>query len=146
VDTAAAQPAETRTGWVTLGQPALLAGGLAAAFAVLHFRDPHVSGSYGYCPFYELTGYWCPGCGGLRAAHNLSEGHVLDAVHSNVLLLPLLVLIGVWWAHWAVNRWNGRRRPFPFRAGPVTLWVSMALLAVFTVVRNTPWGAWLAPV
>ncbi|WP_019931673.1 DUF2752 domain-containing protein [Nocardia sp. BMG111209] len=146
MDTAAAPPAETRTGWVTLGQPALIAGGLAAAVAVLHFRDPHVSGSYGYCPFYALTGYWCPGCGGLRAMHNLSEGHVLDAIHSNILLLPLTVAFVVWWVHLVVNRWNGRRRPFPFHAGPITLAVSLALLAVFSVLRNTPWGSWLAPV
>ncbi len=124
-----------------------MAGAAAAAVAVLHFRDPHVPGSYSICPFYAVTGWWCPGCGGLRAMHNLTDGRLLDAVHSNVLLLPLLVGFAVWWGNWALRRWRGQgERPFPFALGRIQLLVIVAVLTVFTVFRNTPWGTWLAPV
>ncbi|RDI47096.1 DUF2752 domain-containing protein [Nocardia mexicana] len=147
MDIAHVQPPETRAGWRSLGQPAMVAGGVAAVVALLHFRDPHVPGSYSICPFYELTGWWCPGCGGLRGMHNLTDGRFLDAVHSNVLLVPLLVGFAVWWGSWVLRRWRGQDgRPFPFAIGRTRLWIILAALTAFTVLRNTPWGTWLAPV
>ena len=50
-----------------LRDPALVGAVGVAAAALLHFRDPHGTGSYGFCPFLALTGKPCPGCGGLRA-------------------------------------------------------------------------------
>lgn len=126
--------------------PVLVAGAAAGAAVLLHFRDPHTHGSYGICPFYALTGWWCPGCGGLRAMHNLTEGRLLDAVHSNVFLLPLLVTVVFWWGRWAFGRWRGRPDgTFPFTVGQRGQWVLIGALVVFTVVRNTPLGTWLAP-
>jgi hypothetical protein len=125
----------------------VIAGGVAAATLVLHFHDPHVSGSYGICPFYALTGLWCPGCGGLRAMHNLTEGKVMDAIHSNILLLPLVIGFAVWWVDWTMRRWRGLpARPLPLPSPRITLTVSLTLLTAFTVLRNTPWGTWLTPV
>lgn len=149
VDTPPALEVESdaRPKWLGVGLP-LLAGGVAAGgLALLHFRDPHVSGSYGYCPFKELTGYWCPGCGGLRGLHNLTDGRFLDAVHSNVLLFPLVLGFLVWWGTWLVRGWQGRPVPrLPQVLPKSALWVTLALLALYTVFRNTPWGSWLAPV
>ena len=63
----------------------LIAGAAGlAAFALLHFRDPHVEGAYGFCPFLVLTGQPCPGCGGLRAVNLLTRGEVAAAVSSNL--------------------------------------------------------------
>ncbi len=150
VDIARELPGERsvpRTGWRTQGGPLLAAGAVVAAATVLHFRDPHSQGAYGICPFYALTGWWCPGCGGLRAVHNLTEGRVLDALHSNVFVLPLLLVLALWWGRWALGRWHGRAdTAFPFTLRGQAQWWLIGLLAVFTVARNTPWGTWLAPV
>ncbi|MBB5913377.1 hypothetical protein BJY24_002244 [Nocardia transvalensis] len=147
MDIAQAPAAGTRPGWRGLGQPLLVAGAAVGAATLLHFRDPHVSGSYSICPFYALTGWWCPGCGGLRAMHNLTDGRLLDAVQSNVLLVPLLIGFVVWWVDWSRRRMRGQaERVLPFRIGRTQLWVILAALTVFTVFRNTPWGHWLAPV
>ncbi|MBF6173225.1 DUF2752 domain-containing protein [Nocardia blacklockiae] len=147
MDIARVRPSVSRGGWRGLGQPALVGGGAVAVGALLHFRDPHVPGSYSICPFYALTGWWCPGCGGLRGVHNLTEGHVVDAVHSNVLLVPLLIGFVVWLGHWSWRRWHGQGgRLLPFRIGRARLWMILAVFTLFTVFRNTPWGTWLAPV
>lgn len=150
VDIASELPAERsapRTGWRSQGAPLLVAGAMAAAATVLHLRDPHAPGAYGICPFYALTGWWCPGCGGLRAMHNLTEGRLFEAVHSNVFLLPLLVTLALWWGRWALGRWRGRSETdFPFTLRGRAQWWLIAALAAFTIVRNTPWGTWLAPV
>jgi len=138
-------PVEKPSGWRALGVPTLVAGVSVAAVALVHFHDPHAQGSYGICPFYALTGWWCPGCGGLRAMHNLTEGRILDSVHSNIFLLPLILGFTLWWGDWVVRRWRGRPAR-PFAMSRTTLAIVLTLLAVFTVLRNTPWGAWLAPV
>jgi hypothetical protein len=138
-------PAENPSGWRALGRPLLVAGVAVAAAALVHVHDPHVQGSYGICPFYALTGWWCPGCGGLRAMHDLTQGRVLDAVHSNLFLLPLILGFSMWWVNWSLRRWRGLPT-CPFTMSRTTLCIVLAALAVFTVLRNTPWGTWLTPV
>ncbi|GAB4582656.1 DUF2752 domain-containing protein [Nocardia sp. IFM 10818] len=137
----------TRPRWVGVGMPLLAGAAVAGGLALLHFRDPHAEGSYGFCPFYELTGLWCPGCGGLRGLHNLTDGRILDAVHSNILIVPLLLGFAVWWGSWLVRGWRGGTIPrLPQVLPKKAMWITLALLLIYTVVRNTPWGSWLAPV
>jgi hypothetical protein len=122
-----------------LAVPVAVGAGAVAAFALLRVRDPHVVGSYGFCPFHALTGLWCPACGGLRAASHIPHGDVVAAASSNVLLLPLLALAVVAWLRWI----GGRPQSWP--SGRVAIvFVSLSVL-VFTVLRNTAWGEWLAP-
>ncbi|WP_431958283.1 DUF2752 domain-containing protein [Nocardia lijiangensis] len=134
-----------RTGWRALGLPALAAGAAVGAVVLLHFRDPHVEGSYGICPVYGLTGLYCPGCGGMRAVHNLTDGRLLDSLHSNLLAIPLLLAFAVYLGDWAVRAWRGERPRVPDLPRPF-MWTVLALFVVYSVLRNTPWGSWLAPV
>lgn len=125
--------------------PAAVASAGAAAVLLLHFRDPHVPGSYGLCPSYALFGVYCPGCGGMRAVHNLTDGNIIDSLHSNLLALPVLVLFALWVGDWAVRAWRGEGPRLP-GIGTATMWVLLGSIAAYTVLRNTPWGTWLAPV
>lgn len=114
------------------------------ALLLLRFRDPHAGGSYGFCPFHELTGLWCPLCGGLRATHDLTTLHVGDALSSNVLAVLIVLLGGGYYLYWAARRWTGRPvRTFVLgaRGGLLVMAVAMA----FTVARNLPVGGVLAP-
>lgn len=117
--------------------------GLAAA-GLLHFHDPHSSGSYGFCPFLELTGRPCPGCGGLRAINDLTRFDLAAAVSSNALAVVLVVVLAVTYVGWIANRWRGEDIPM-IVLSPRTGVAVMTLLVVFGMVRNTPWGSWLAP-
>jgi hypothetical protein len=119
---------------------AALLGLLVAVIAVV---DPHTSGRYPTCPFHAMTGLWCPGCGGLRAVHDLTHGHLGLALHENVLVVLLAPSLALWWLIARLRRTDGR---------PVRLVLSargtlavVVLLAVFTFVRNLPIGAALAP-
>ena len=119
------------------------ASGLAAA-TLLYLRDPHGSGSYGYCPFLLITGRPCPGCGGLRAIHDLVHGDVVAAISSNALVVVAAVTVGVLWLGWLVRRWRGRPGGM-VQLSERTAWLLLAAAVVFGIVRNTPWGSWLAP-
>ena len=128
-----------------LAPPLLLAGGLLAASVALHLRDPHQSGSWGFCPWLVLTGTACPGCGGLRAVHDLTHGEVAAAVSSNAVLVGSLPLLVGLWTRSVVHRWRDERPPVP---AAVVAWsggVAIALLLVFWVVRNLPFATYLAP-
>ena len=86
----------------------LITGGLVGGLTIaLHFRDPHASGSWGYCPFYALTGLYCPGCGGLRAVNDLTNGDLLGAASSNLVFVALVPLIVLWWVRWTGRAWSG---------------------------------------
>lgn len=134
----------TQSRWLRMLPPALVVGGLGAMTIALHVRDPHSEGSWGLCPSAAL-GFWCPGCGGLRAVNDLTNFRVLDAASSNLLFIasiPILVYVFYRWSagRWTDRRWDPSERSTNFSA--VALIVAMI---VFAVVRNTTAGSWLAP-
>ncbi len=65
----------------------------AAAILVLRVFDPAASRLFPPCPVHYLTGFYCPGCGSLRAIHQLFLGNLHAAWAMNplsVLLFPFL--------------------------------------------------------
>ena len=91
----------------------VLAAALAmiVAAVVLYVFDPATAGFYPVCALHEMTGLQCPGCGGLRAMHQLSHGHVAAAWRLNpfvVALLPAALWLGV---REAARILAGRRSP-----------------------------------
>ena len=115
--------------------------------ALLRERPPREQPWLPRCPSHTLTGLHCPGCGSTRATYALLHGNLAGAVRQNALLAAVLPLLGIalarcWW------RWV---RGGPFRDALVERWslrlAPAMLIAVilFTILRNTPAGAWLAP-
>jgi hypothetical protein len=128
-----------------LRAPLATIGGLAAATLALHLRDPHQRGSWGVCPL-SLLGIYCPGCGGLRAVNDLTNGDVKGAASSNVLVTIGIPVATVLLALWAVRAWRGTSpHPLPERARQALWWAGGVVTLGFFVLRNTPQGAWLAP-
>lgn len=128
-------------------EPLATTGALTLVTVALHLRDPHSSGSWGLCPSAAL-GFWCPGCGGLRAVNDLTELRFADAVSSNVLLILAMPVLVILLLRWGTDRWRGVRRPPPGRRRMLVLaGTLLPLVAAFTVLRNTslPVGTWLAP-
>jgi Protein of unknown function (DUF2752) len=110
-----------------LGVGALLAGGLT----YIGLADPHRPGSlFPPCPFKLLTGWDCPGCGGLRMVHDLLHGDLPAAVVDNVFLLVGLPALALW----ALGR---RARGKSVFATPAIVVVVVLTLA-WTVARNVP--------
>jgi hypothetical protein len=138
-------PVETDSRVRRLRGPLLLAGGVLAVSVLLHLRDPHRGGSYGFCPWLMLTGTYCPGCGGLRAVNDLGRGDLAAAASSNLLFVAALPVVAVLWGRTVVDRWRGVvRRTDPRRhLGWAAAFLALAI--GFAVLRNLPVGAWLAP-
>jgi hypothetical protein len=131
--------------WQRIQAPTLLAGGVLGASVLLHLRDPHESGSWGFCPWLVLTGTSCPGCGGLRAVNDLTRGDLGAAASSNLLFVGALPLLLFGWGRWFSDRWNDRRRHANNRTVRIYAGLALVVTIVFWVVRNLEFGAWLAP-
>src|SRR6266550_1487519 len=69
---------------------------LVACVAVLYFFNPAEHGFYPSCLFYKTTGLLCPGCGTLRAVHQLLHGHIAAAFRLNALFVLSIPVLG-WW-------------------------------------------------
>jgi hypothetical protein len=134
----APQPARTLTA------PAVAFAAVAAATAYVGTVDPNRPGHYPVCPFLRLTGWWCPACGGLRCVHALTRGDLPAALHDNLLVVVSCTLAGLLWLRWTYRAAHGLRTPV---AGPgrTWLWVLIAGLVAFTVLRNLPVGSFMAP-
>src|ERR1700730_11233149 len=57
---------------------------------VLFCFNPSEYRFYPVCLFHSYTGLLCPGCGSLRALHQLVHGHVIAALRFNILLISAL--------------------------------------------------------
>jgi hypothetical protein len=78
-------------GYSDQAQWSVLAGLAASLFAGALYRfSPQVYRFYPGCPFHELTGLLCPGCGGTRAIAALLHGHSAEAWGLNALVVMLV--------------------------------------------------------
>lgn len=111
----------------------------------LHLRDPHTGGSWGYCPSLLLFGVYCPACGSLRAVNDLTNLDLGSAASSNLLFVIAAPIAVAWWLQWVVTLWRGEGSVFPQRVSRAVWIPVVVLVAVFTIARNLPVGAWLAP-
>ncbi|MFI1680191.1 DUF2752 domain-containing protein [Streptomyces sp. NPDC020607] len=123
--------------------PAGLLAPVAGAFAYVGAVDPNEPGHYPACPLLRLTGIYCPGCGGLRSAHAFIHGDLTTALGANALAVAGYVLFAVLWTVWVIRTVRGR--PLRIALGTAQLWGVGALVTVFTLTRNLPFGSWLHP-
>ncbi len=139
-------PPGFRTGRSSAVLTGLIMGGvLALGGLVLFYFDPSRHGFYPVCLFHRSTGLLCPGCGSLRALHQLLHGNLAAAVRDNALLVCVLPFL----AGLALRCWltHARKTSVPWGIRPLWLWGGLAVLLVFAVLRNLPGPAfaWLRP-
>jgi len=105
--------------------------------------DPNVAGHYPTCPFLAVTGWYCPGCGSLRAIHALGHGDVSTALARNPFAVVALLYIAVTWLFWLRRTVTGK--PLRSLAPPWVLYGVLGAILAFWVLRNLPGWTWLSP-
>jgi hypothetical protein len=90
------------------------------------------------CPLHAFTGIWCPFCGGLRSAYELTRLHLGAAIHDNLFVVLAAPVLAGWWIDGIVRI---RAEKPPRRVPRALIALTVAALLVFTVVRNLPVGA-----
>ncbi|MET9590255.1 DUF2752 domain-containing protein [Streptomyces sp. NPDC006516] len=126
-----------------LAAPAGVMAVVVGAFGYVANVDPNEPGHYPVCPMLRFTGVFCPGCGGLRSAHAFAHGDLVTALGSNAVAVVGYIAFAAVWLAWAVSASRGR--PLRIALRPVHWWAVGAVLLIFSVVRNLPFGSALAP-
>ncbi|GGP76760.1 DUF2752 domain-containing protein [Streptosporangium pseudovulgare] len=128
----------------SLAVPLAAAAAVALAAAYVGAVDPGEPGHYPPCPFLALTGLYCPGCGGLRAVHALVHGDPASALGFNPFVVALVPVAALVWGRWVLLSWRGR--PFAMKSVQANyVWSFLALMILFWILRNVPFGEFLAP-
>lgn len=118
------------------------------AVFVYYKYDPANSAYFPGCPFYKLTGLFCPGCGAQRSIHYLLIGNIAAAIRSNILLviyLPFLI------ANYAVLAFNYYKPQQSINVGIIHktwfIYGTAVLFVFYWVARNVGFfgAGFLAP-
>src|SRR5258706_9192566 len=111
----------------------LLCAGLAILGAgVLFWFDPAQHAFYPVCAFHRVTGLQCPGCGSLRALHQLLHGRFAAAFHFNAVLVCSLPFLAWFALRFAVLKMRNQSAAFTVR--PAWLWSALVAMVVFGVL------------
>jgi Protein of unknown function (DUF2752) len=118
----------------------LRAGGLmiVGVMVTLALAYRHPGGWVPECPTHQYLGFYCPGCGSLRATHHLLNLHFADAWTHNKALIVIGVPLALWfWLEQVLIVVIGVRLPRLFRSSRIA-WTLLILLLIYTVARNLP--------
>lgn len=89
------------------------------------------------CPFLQLTGWQCPGCGSLRGIHALLHGDLGRVLQLNVMLIPALLYLALLVLLELTRPQSMRAERLYHRfSGRTASWIIFALIIVWGVGRN----------
>jgi hypothetical protein len=122
-----------RKHWLTAGMFAMATAGVA----ILRSFDPATSGIFPPCPVRYMFGWYCPGCGSLRAMHQLLLGNLRAAWALNPLTILLLPFLTYGMASEIVFQIRGQHL---LQVRLPAAWIRALCTAIilFGIVRNIP--------
>ena len=123
--------------WKSLLWTAVAAGGILGGIALVSF-DPAASLVFPPCPFHYLTGFHCPGCGSLRATHQLLHGNIGAALALNPLMVISLPFLAYHSIAIAIYRFTRRVLPGLILSGR-TLHGILVIIFLYWILRNVPY-------
>jgi hypothetical protein len=128
-----------------LATRAWVTAGLLAGTAWVGIGNPNQGAFFPRCIFLQTTGHWCPGCGGLRATHDLLHGDFAGAMGMNAVVTLIILPLGVVGLGWWWLQGLGVKMP-AWKISTRVAWILPVLLIVFWVLRNIPmFEPYLAP-
>jgi hypothetical protein len=123
-----------------------LTGFIVLSAIILYYFNPAGSQLYPSSPFRAITGLYCPGCGSLRAVHQLLHGHFFAALDLN----PLMVLAAPYLIYSFISYTSpvilGTKIPQVYIKS-AWIWLFLKVVIAYWVLRNIPFAPfdWLAP-
>lgn len=112
-------------------------GLMSAGVFVVGYFNPSTAGFFPPCPFLQLTGLACPGCGLTRGFHALFHGDIPGALGYNLLLPFFAFFFGYLFISLFLTFARGRGLSFNVFK-PWAVYTFLIFAFVFTIVRNLP--------
>jgi len=119
--------------------PLVITGSLLLFLGATHLIRGLFSHHFSKCGILQTTGYYCPGCGGTRCAHDLAAGNWLSALGHHVPLTVGVFTLGALCLYLVVRiTILGKPAPRLPNISTPWLWTGLSLLVIFTILRNIP--------
>ena len=99
------------------------------------FWNPTHYNFFPKCPFYSITGMYCPGCGSQRSIHQLLNGHVFEGIRHNYLILLLGLVLSYQFSLLILNKIFHKNFKNMLHK-PMTTKIILVLVIAFWVLRN----------
>jgi hypothetical protein len=107
----------------------------STVFFVFNNINPSVSSFFPPCPFHKLTGLYCPGCGSLRALHQLLHGNISKSFNYNPLMILSLPFIIYSFLSYIIEEIIGKSLPKIFIPA-FYIWILLVIILLFGILRN----------
>lgn len=98
------------------------------------------------CAFYRVTGFFCPGCGGMRSVHDLIHGDLIGALSSNMMIIFVIYALLSMASHLATSIFSIHLRRRLRNLDFLMTVAALIVMVVFGVVRNFKVMSFLQPV
>lgn len=120
----------------------VLKWGVAITFVIIllivyRYYNPYNSIYFPKCPFKELTGLKCPGCGSQRAVHYLLNFDFYGAIKENAILVLSIPYILTGLGFDFLKQPNERTLKWRKRLfGQKAIFIILTIICVFWLLRN----------
>jgi hypothetical protein len=107
--------------------------GVVVLAGLLYIFDPAVCKLFPPCPFYFITGFYCPGCGSQRALHDILHLNLAGAIANNLLVIPAIIIIIYHLLYLTIK--PKHQNILYYNSTP---WIILGIIIVFWILRNIP--------
>ena len=113
----------------------ILFAAVITGLVLIYTFNPVTATSIPDCPFHYFTGLFCPGCGTLRALHNILHGNFSSGFDFNPLLVILLPYITYGIISKFVNYLTGKHM-FNYEISSKGSYALLIAICVYMIARN----------
>lgn len=107
-----------------------------AGWVVMTVFNPTDQGWPFRCPFKLVTGLQCPGCGGQRALHALTQGHLREAIGYNLFLVYAAPYALALVAANLMPEGKARSKALRWLEQPALVWFYVISAIAWIIIRN----------
>lgn len=109
-------------------------------FFIYYFLNS-ITGFAIMCPFYLLTGLYCPGCGITRLLFSLVKLDFYQAFRYNPLVFILIIFSIIYW----ILKLILKRFNINISIPEFVWYILIVIVIIYGILRNIPEFSWLAP-
>ena len=111
---------------------------LLGVLSLYFFYNPSQHSFFPKCPFYSITGFYCPGCGSQRAIHQIINGNIINGIRHNYLILLLALVLSYQGIIYILSKLNNSTYKNILHK-PVVTKLILVIVLLFWLFRNFKW-------
>ena len=117
----------------------------AAALIYLYFTGEG-EGAGIPCVFYQMTGFYCSGCGASRALRSILHLDFYQALRYNAIFTFALPLIAAYFCALFLSYIRFGKDKISEKIPMKIIWIFIAVALIYGILRNIPAFSFLAPI